>query len=184
MAKLPDYQSQIIATHAALIVAVVDAVQKREVPEELTAALRTSESNGWVQLVAAIRRILGGARQPDLLIGLDAEDSAIIDAILRGIQNPATLPNPNAVGDPTMAAPGLAQILHAARGGQPHALSMAATLAEQMTQAGGDMARIGGAIRRLIDGERDLNTLDRGLSASGRSLLHSILEELARLESH
>ncbi|MGF1545758.1 MAG: hypothetical protein ACFCUG_00360 [Thiotrichales bacterium] len=184
MTQLPGYQAQIEHTHAALIVAVVEAAQQRRASPELQSALATSEQNGWIQLVAAIRRIVSGARQPDLLAGLDEEDATIIAAILRGIQNPASLPNPGAVGDPAMAAPGLAQIIHTARAGEPHALAMAANLAEQMTRAGGDMARIGGAMRRLVEGERDPDVLDRGLSASGRSLLNSVLEALAQFETH
>ena len=53
-----------------------------------------------------------------------------------------------------------------------------------MEQAGGDMARIGALLRRLINGERDPEPLSRHLGQQAQSLLNSILDELARLESH
>lgn len=42
------------------------------------------ERRGWTRLVAAIRRILAGERDPDALCAeLDPEDSMIVEAILQ-----------------------------------------------------------------------------------------------------
>ncbi len=184
MQKPPDYQQQIIQTHAGLIVAAVQAAQAKRTPPELEQAFKISEQNGWTALIAAIRRIIAGERSESILSGLDEEDQTIIDAILKGLQDPSTLPDPNAKADPGMAAPGLAAMIHAARSGQTQALQMLAAMAEQMTAAGGDMARLGGIMKKLIDGERDPEKLNKGMGAQGNSLLRSILEELAKLEPH
>jgi hypothetical protein len=57
-------------------------------------------------------------------------------------------------------------------------------MGEQMLSAGGDMARLSATFRPLIDGERDADKLSRGMGPQGRSLLLSIIEELAKLDAH
>jgi hypothetical protein len=184
MAELPARQQQIVQAHAPLIVAVVKATQNRDGLPELEDALRVTEQNGWTELVAAIRRILNGSRDRSVFAGLDEEDTVIIEAILRGIQDPHSLPDPNAQADPTLAAPGLASMIHAAAKGDVQALSLLANMAEQMTRVGGDMARLGGLMRRLVDGERNADVLCRSMGPQGESLVLSVLEELGKLEAH
>ncbi|MEJ2060348.1 MAG: hypothetical protein P8Y64_07660 [Gammaproteobacteria bacterium] len=184
MPEVPSYQEQIVIAHADLIVGVVKAVQNPDARPELENALKVSEENGWTDLVAAIRRILNGDRNEQILVGLDEEDSTIVQAILRGIQDPSTLPDPNMRPDPSMAAPGLAHMIHDATRGQVQALELLANMAEQMTQAGGDMARVGGIMKRLVDGERDPDKLIKNMNAQTQSLVLSILEELGKLEAH
>lgn len=184
MQNTPTYQQQIIQTHAGLIVASVQAAQAKQTPPELEQAFKVSEQNGWTSLIDAIRKIITGERSETLLKGLDEEDQIIIDAVLKGIQDPTTLPDPTQQADATMAAPGLAGMIHAARTGQPQALQMLAGMAEQMTSAGGDMARLGGIMKKLVDGERDIEILNQGMGAQGNSLLQSILNELGKLELH
>ena len=46
------------------------------------------------------------------------------------------------------------------------------------------MARLGGIMKRLVDGERDPEVLTKGMGAQGESLILSLLDELARLEAH
>lgn len=184
MQKPPDYQQQIIQTHAGLIVATVKAAQSKNTPAGLEQAFKVSEQNGWTKLITAIRKIIAGERSETILQGMDEEDQIIIDTILKGIQNPTTLPDPNAKADASMAAPGLAGMINAARTGQPQALQMLAGMAEQMTAAGGDMAQLGGIMKKLVDGERDMEKLNKGMGAQGNSLLQSILEELGKLDSH
>ena len=48
-------------------------------------------------------------------------------------------------------------------------------------KAGGDMALLGGRMRRLVNGERDADPLAAGMGPLGRELLVSLLDELARL---
>ena len=182
MKKLPDAELQIVRAHATLIVASVQAAQSGVIPPEFEQGLQGSAQNGWTALVDAIRGIIAGERSTGALQGLDEEDRTIVRAILRGIHNPATLPDPAAQADASVAAPGLAALIHGARSGQPQALRMLAGMAEQMVAAGGDFARLGGMMKRLVDGERNLDKLAHGMGAQGQSLLQSLLEELAKLE--
>ena len=64
------------------------------------------------------------------------------------------------------------------------ALQLLADMATQMLRAGGDMARLSGILRRLIDHERDPDLLCRGMSPRGAQLVLSLMEELARLRAH
>lgn len=182
MANLPAYEQQVVQAHAALIVQVVRTAQNPALRPELDPLLRVAEQNGWTALVAALRRVLAGARDASLTATLDEEDAIIVRAVLRGLQDPGSLPDPAATADGAMAAPGLAHMIHAARSGDVQALELLGHMAEQMSRAGGDMARLGGLMRRLVDGERDPAALTRGLGAQGEQLVHSILEELGRLE--
>jgi phage I-like protein len=184
MSKLPDKTKQIQLAHAGLIRAVVMACSNREQESQLNQLLRAAESNGWVQLVGAIRSILKGNRSESLLAQLDDEDRVIVEAILAGLQNPETLPDPQARPDEALAAPGLAAMIHAAGKGDASALQLLGSMAEQMLRAGGDMARLSGILRRLVNGERDSAGLVRGMSARGIQLVHSLLEELVRLDTH
>jgi hypothetical protein len=184
MNSLPEKNQQILQTHAGLIHAVVVACHNRERSIELEPLLDAAMAHGWSVLVAAIRRILTGARDTQVLNGLDAEDRVIVEAILRGLQNPATLPDPQARPDPGTAAPGLAAVIHAASSGDVTALQLLGDMATQMLRAGGDMARLSGILRRLVDGERDTDRLCRGMSPRGSQLVVSLMEELARLRAH
>jgi hypothetical protein len=61
---------------------------------------------------------------------------------------------------------------------------MLANMSEQMVRAGGDMAKLGGAMRKFVDGERDADKLTRGMSVQGQELVYSILSELGKLATH
>lgn len=184
MSSTPTRTEQIIQTHAELIVNVVAACHNPDQRDKLQPVLEAGETYGQLKLVGAIRRILAGERETSLLQGLDEDDAVIVEAILRGLQDPQTLPDPNAQPDPSAAAPGLAHMVHAAAHGSTEALEMLGHMAEQMAPVGGDMARLGGIMRRLVNGERDADELCKGMSASGESLVVSILEELGRMEAH
>jgi len=103
--------------------------------------------------------------------------------VLDGIQNPNTLPDPNARPKPADAAPGLASIIHASAAGNPGALSALGVMSEQMSQTGGAMAEIAGAMRKLVNGERDLEVLSKKMRGESRDLLVAILNELGKLSS-
>ena len=178
---ISEQKQQIVQFHAVFIHNVVMACLNRELLPQLEQMLQMSSSQGWDTLVSAIRQIVNGKRDLSLLAGLDDEDATIVEAILLGIQDPATLPDPDAKPDPTLAAPGLASMIDAAGKGNPEALHMLANMAEQMMKAGGDMALLGGRMRRLVNGERDTNQLIAGMGPLGRELMISLLDELARL---
>jgi hypothetical protein len=184
MQTLPEKDQQIVQAHSQLIVAVVKACQNRDLMPQLDPILESASQNGWDELVKTIRTILKGSRDAGLLAGLDEEDTVIVQAILRGLQDPATLPDPTAAADPTMAAPGLAHMIHAAETGDANALQLIATIAEQMTQTPGDMGRLGRAVSRMVHGERNTDKLCEGMDARGEKLVLDILEELNKLRTH
>jgi len=136
---------------------------------------------GWDDLVKTIRKIVKGNRDESLLVPLDEEDTVIIKSILDGLRNPQTLPDVNQQGDATMAAPGLAQIIHAASRGDVQALQAVSMMAQQMTAAPGDMALLGGNMKRLLDGERNPDVLCKGMGTSGEQLMLNLIDELNKL---
>lgn len=184
MATLPEKREQILQAHAGLIHRVVLGCKNRELVPDLDQVLGMAEKNGWTDLVLTLRRILEGSRDESLLRPLDEEDRTIAEAVLRGLQDPTTLPDLNAQMDASMAAPGIASMVHSARTGNTDALQLIANMATQMLQAGGDMAQLAAAIRPLVLGERDANKLCEGMSDAGEKLMLDILKELARLEAH
>jgi hypothetical protein len=180
MAQLPDAVEQVLRMHAAFIHGVVNALRDRSQLPQLHEQLKVAEGAGWGRLVGAVRHIIDGRRDPSIRLGLDEEDTILVDAILRGIDNPATLPSLDAP-DGAAAAPGLAAMIHAAGAGDLKAFAVLADMAEQMMKAGGDMARLGGNMRRLIDGERDVDKLTQGMGPLGKELMLNLLDELAKL---
>jgi len=184
VATLPEKDQQIIEAHTGLIHRVVIGCTNRSMVPDLEDILKQAEKNGWVQLVAAIRRILAGSRDTAILRTLDDEDQVIVRSILQGLQNPATLPDLNREINGSMAAPGIAAMINGARSGNLETLQLLGNMAQQMLQAGGDMARLAGIMRPLVKGERDPDVLTEGMSADGQKLVLAILEELARLDRH
>ena len=182
MSVLPERREQIRSAHAAIILQVVAACQNIHLRAPLEENLRVAAANGWGDLVAVIRHVLAGRREPGLLQGLDEEDGIIIESILMGLQNPETLPKAGDPADPTLAAPGLASVILAARRGEPGALAWLGDMASQMQRAGGDMARMGAALGPLSRNQYDRLKLERGMGPLGRSLLQSVLDALAKAE--
>jgi hypothetical protein len=181
MPALPEKSQQILQIHAALIHRVVMASHQRDLIPSLTPLIKASEENGWIALMSAVRQILKGKRDISLMNGLDEEDRIIVEAILEGIRNPASLPDPQTKADAGAAAPGLAAIIKASASGDAQALQLLASMAEQMSGAGGDMARLAAIMRRLVNGERDAELLTKGMEAQGKGLVLAILKELERL---
>ncbi|HNF88639.1 MAG TPA: hypothetical protein PLL19_04855 [Thiobacillaceae bacterium] len=184
MAHLPDAVEQVLLMHAPFIHAVVGALRDRSRLPELMETLSVAERQGWPRLVAALRQVVDGKRDDSLKLGLDDEDRIIVDAVLRGLENPATLPPLDKKPDASAAAPGLAAMIDASARGDAQALAALANMAEQMVRAGGDMARLGGLMRRLVNGERDAEQLAKGMGALGRRLLLDILDELGKSRLH
>jgi hypothetical protein len=118
----------------------------------------------------------------ELLNPLDEEDRVIVESILRGLQDPASLPDPNTKPDPTMAAPGLASMIHAAASGNAQALQLIANMAEQMNRAGGSIAKLASVIRPMINGERDPDRLCHQMDSRTERIVLGILHELQQLE--
>lgn len=184
MALLPDAVQQMLQMHAPFLHAVVQAVVNRALIPQLLPMLQEAETRGWGKMVAAVRQILDGKRDRSLLLGLDDEDRAVVEAILGGIDNPASLPPMDAKPQAGAAAPGLAAMILASSRGDMQAFTTLAEMAEQMVKAGGDMARLGGMMRRLIDGERDADLLCKGMGPLGRQLVLDLLSELSKANVH
>ena len=115
---------------------------------------------------------------------LDDEDRVIAEAVLRGLRDPSSLPDPTRRADPTLAAPGLAHMIHAAGRGDAQALTLVAQMADQMSRVGGDMSRVAAVIRPLINGERNADRLCARMDTRGQQLVLQILDELGRLDLH
>lgn len=184
MKNLPPKQQQIITLHAPFICQVVQFAQQPHNRATLESLLQQAEASGWSVLVRAVRQIADGQRDIRTLRGLDEEDRVIAEAILRGLQDPTSLPDPSARPEPTLAAPGLAGMIQAAASGNVEALTLISNMAEQMSRAGGPMARLAAVIRPLINGERDADKLCRGMNEQTRQLLLDILSELGRKQAH
>lgn len=184
MADMPTQEEQIRQSHAILIHQVVHACQNDDAKQQLKPMLDMATEQNWHELVKAINLIVAGQRSEDLLKPLDDEDKIIVQSILQGLQNPATLPEAQPQSDPTMAAPGLASMINAACRGDVKALQSASFMAEQMTNTQGDMRQLGGIMKRLIDGERDPDELTKKMSANGKQLVMQLLDELGKLSSH
>lgn len=182
--QIPDREHQIIQAHAAFICQVVEFIQQPGAGTRLEALLGSAADNGWHALAAAVRQFARGRRDLGRLEGLDDEDRVIAEAILRGLQDPRSLPDPQQKADPTLAAPGLAHMIHAAAHGNVQALSLIGQMAEQMSRVGGDMSRVAGVIRPLINGERDAERLCAHLDTRGQQLVLQILDELGKLDLH
>jgi len=180
----PEKAEQILQTHASLVLAVVQTIHNPEYRPQLDQVLQQSAQNGWQSLVNIINKILAGSRDTSLLNGLDDEDTVIVDSILRGLQDPATLPSAEQTGDATKAAPMMARLINEARRGDHNALAMLGNMAEQMSQAGGDMANLGAVIKDMIDGERNTDKLCSRMGVQGESLITQMLSELSKLDTH
>jgi len=180
----PEKAEQILQTHASLILAVVHTIHNSEFKPQLDMVLQQSAQNGWQDLVNVINKIIAGNRDQSLLNGLDEEDAVIVDSILRGLQDPDTLPKSEQAGDASKAAPMFAQMINEARRGDHQALSMLGDMAEQMSRTGGDMASLSAVIKDMIDGERDVDKLCTRMGPQGESLITQILSELAKLDTH
>lgn len=183
MNNLPTRREQVVQVHASLIRLVVDATSNPQLRPQLNIALKTSAENGWQTLVQRILKIMEGSRDESLVTGLDEEDAIIIDAILKGIQNTATLPNPqDSAAQAGMAAPGIAHMIHQSSIGNAQALTLLSQMAEQMSQGSGDMTVLAGIMKKMIDGERDSEVLSRDMDDKGVQLVDSILNELKKLQ--
>ncbi len=179
----PDVKEQILQSHAGLIHRVVMHCNNPGSVPDLEQVLKQAEDNDWTQLVAAIRVVMSGKRDESILLGLDNEDRTIVESILLGLQDPSTMPDLHADFDSSMAAPGIASLIHASRRGNVQALQLVGDMAKQMLAAGGDMGILSGRLRPLIEGERDKDKLTEKLSDKGQKLMLDIIEELIKLEA-
>ncbi len=90
LANFADTQNK-LQCFADIIVMAVMAVYESETRKQLEIYMQEAPPQ-WQNLIVAIRQILNGQRDEDILCtGLDIEDSQVVLAILRGISDPETL---------------------------------------------------------------------------------------------
>ena len=155
--------------HLPLIRAVVETVGDQEKETELEQVLLQLEQNGWNNLVAAIRRVIGGERAADALFeGLDSQDSTILETILRALDDPTVLTEletgPNSDASP--AAP-----------------AAASTAPAQMEQLAAVLAALPPAVRQAIEAG-DAGKLQAALAALPQEEAAAIAKFLAQLTGH
>ena len=176
-----EKHEQIRQMHGPFIHAMVKACQNEQERLAFEPQIKVLQQQGWDKLALVAQRLLNGERSETILHGLDDEDVIIVSSILDGIRNPNTLPDLNAQAKASDAAPGLASIIHAAGSGDAGALNALSIMAEQMSQTGGAMAEIAGAMKRLVDGERDFDVLAKKMRGESKDLLIGILNELGKI---
>lgn len=179
-----EKREQIRQMHGPFIHAMVKACQNEQERLAFEPQIRVLQQQGWDKLALVAQRLLNGERSETILHGLDDEDVIIVSSILDGIRNPNTLPDLNSQANASDAAPGLASIIHAAGSGDAGALNALSVMAEQMSQTGGAMAEIAGAMKKLVDGERDFDVLSKKMRGDSKDLLTGILNELGKLTQH
>jgi hypothetical protein len=180
----PDTTEQILQSHSGLIHRVVMHCNNPGSVPDMEQVLQMAAENDWTTLVTVIRDIMSGNREESILLVLDEEDRVIAESILRGLQDPNTLPPLDTDINSDMAAPGIAGLVHASRNGNVQALQIVGNMAKQMLEAGGDMGILAGRIRPLVDGERDADKLTEKMTEKGQKLMLQILEELIKLEAN
>jgi hypothetical protein len=77
-----------------------------------------------------------------------------------------------------------ARLIDEARRGNHNSLSILGSMAEQMSNAGGDLANLSAVIKNMVDGERDIDKLCTRMGPQGESLITQIISELAKLDTH
>lgn len=180
----PNIHTQLIQEHASLIVEVVEACNHPERQAQFLEDLKIAEQNGWGNLCAAIRKILAGSRSHDELENLDVEDEAIVDAIFLGLEDPANLPDPFANQNPMLAPAGLAGVIATAATGEENALQLLARMDTDLQESPiPELQQFGQILRRLLNGERNVDALTLGMDERMSTLVTSVLEELDKLDN-
>ena len=178
----PETTEQILRDHSGLIHRIVMYSYDPGSVPDLNQALELAEENGWDELVAVIRDIMSGKREDAIPPELDEESRVVAEAILRGLEDPSTLPDVDTDLESPRAGQGIAGFLHATRNGNPQALRIITSIAKQMQEAGGDMGILAYRIQPLLEGERDIGILTKNMGEKGQQMIFQIIGELSRLE--
>lgn len=178
-------QQKIIRDYALLIHQAVQAIRAGAASDALLRGLEmVRHTPGGETLADAIlQRIApkGAYARPH---ALSPRDTAVMEAIERGVQDPATLPDITESVDPTRAAPGLAAVIAAARRGDTQANTLLSLMQDQMAAFGGDMARVALVLAALRNGDADDPLELDTLSSEARSLIRSVQSELTKFTLH
>ncbi len=91
MSALSKEDEKIINENSDLIELVINAINFDNYMPSLNNNLTIAEENGWTNLVFAIRKIISGEWNTDILLDLDREDRVIISKIVSVIESPETM---------------------------------------------------------------------------------------------
>lgn len=182
MADRWNAEDTTLQERALLIHLAVEAVRVPASRAHLDTLLAQASENGWVALVGAIQKILTGERNLANLGALDDEDRKIILAILRGIEDRASLPDIASGLDIGKTAMEIGTLILAVRWGNEEAIKALSSLTTQMTAATGDIAQVGLVLRLLVSGERRLERLSYNMGETGTLIVREILAVLEKRE--
>lgn len=175
--------SELSQEDAVLVRLVVEAIKFPQYQPTLEKHLALAEAaGGWTDLVAAIKKILAGARLLDQFDSLDDEDRRVIIAILRGLDDFSDLPDASNVVDPQKTGLKVATLVMAMRCGNAQAGQSLSEIVAMMNNMGGDMQHVSGAIVQIVNGERDTDKLCSNTAQVGTSIVQRVLEELRKRE--
>ncbi|MEU0557437.1 CHAT domain-containing protein [Dactylosporangium sp. NPDC006015] len=167
---------------AALVAAVHGDQDAAAALDELLT--RTAANRDWAVLAAVLRRILNGDRDPDtLLTGLDPIDTAIVTRALDAVTGRITLQPPQPAetpnNDPTIQEPWpaiIAAVVAAANGDHTAAADLDPVLDDLASRE--EWAALAAALRHIIAGQRDPNTLQTGLDPTDTAITTAVLTRL------
>lgn len=176
-------QTQIAAAHLELIELSLAAPHDPHARTQLAAHLDIMHSDGWQALSHALQQRFGLPSQHDSTMQLDDEDHAIIALIEHAQSHPedfAVLAAQAAANNQQHVAQALAAVVYAATQGEREALEALA----ELHQAADTPAALAAsaALIRMIEGERDAETLSHELPAEQSALIHAVLKALHSLE--
>ncbi len=180
----PDTTEEILQSHAGLIHRIVMHCNAPGSVPDIDQVLKFAEDNISNQLVTIIREIMSGKRKDAIPLELEEETRVIAEAIVKGLENPETLPVLETDINSEHAGIGIAGLIYAACTGNEQALRILMGTAKQMRQAGGDMDIMAQRIRQITEGERTKDKLTDGMEERGQKMVLEIIDELSRLEEN
>ena len=163
---------------AAIVAAVGGDLDAAEAIDGLLDQL--ANTRDWATLVAAVRAILAGQRDPDrLLAGLDPIDTAIVARTLDALAGRVTLnPAPaESPPSPEELVQALAGAIAAAVRGDPDATDAVNQQLDEWA-ASTDWAALAAALRRVLAGERDHQQLLADLDDVDTRIVEAVLSQL------
>lgn len=183
MDNLSSDTKKILQENADLIHLVILALSDSKFIPQLNANLEQAEKNGWTDLVASVRKIISGVRDIAEFPDLDNEDRTVINGILKGIEDPASLPAVENSVEPDKIGTTIANYVYETNAGNKDARNNLNILSAELISGPGDLKQIASVIGLLVQGERDKQVLCGNMGHTGIAIIESILEEMTRLES-
>lgn len=174
---------KIIQEHSSLIHRVVMHCNNPGSVPDMEMVLQQAEANNWTQLVLVIRKLMVGDVEEVNQSSLDHEDRVIINSILIGLKDPATLPVMSVDLSSRMTSFGIAGLIHAANKNNIQAKQLINSVISQLNEKGRDMAILSSHIPAMIEGERNHAKISEEMSDESKTMVTEIIEELLKLDN-